>query len=41
VHRIWAATEVGNLAGKKALERAGFTPRGRAVLYCIGWRDGA
>jgi RimJ/RimL family protein N-acetyltransferase len=28
VHRIWAATEVGNLAGQKALERANFTREG-------------
>jgi RimJ/RimL family protein N-acetyltransferase len=32
--RIWAATEVGNLAVQKALERAGFTREG--VLCCIG-----
>ena len=39
VHRIEAATELGNLAEQKALEKAGFTREG--VLRQIGWRDGA
>ena len=39
VHRIEAATELGNIAEQKALERAGFTREG--VLREIGWRDGA
>jgi RimJ/RimL family protein N-acetyltransferase len=39
VHRIWAATEAGNTAEQKALEKAGFTREG--VLRGIGWRDGA
>jgi RimJ/RimL family protein N-acetyltransferase len=39
VHRIWAATETGNLAEQKALEKAGFTREG--VLRGCGWRDGA
>jgi RimJ/RimL family protein N-acetyltransferase len=39
VHRIWAATEVGNLAEQRALEKAGFSREG--VLRGIGWRDGA
>ena len=38
MHRIWAATKVGNIAGQKALERAGFTPRGRAVLHRLAGR---
>src|SRR6266567_2284310 len=39
VHRIEAATEVGNFAEQKALDRAGFSREG--VLRGIGWRDGA
>jgi RimJ/RimL family protein N-acetyltransferase len=39
VHRIEAATELGNLAEQRALEKAGFTREG--VLREIGWRDGA
>jgi RimJ/RimL family protein N-acetyltransferase len=39
VHRIWAGTEVGNLAEQRALEKAGFTREG--VHRGIGWRDGA
>jgi RimJ/RimL family protein N-acetyltransferase len=39
VHRIEAATEVGNLAEQRALEKAGFTREG--VLRGCGWRDGA
>ena len=39
VHRIWAATEVGNIAEQKALEKAGFTREG--VQRGTGWRDGA
>ena len=39
VHRIWAATETGNIAEQKALEKAGFTREG--VQRGIGWRDGA
>jgi GNAT superfamily N-acetyltransferase len=39
VHRIEAATEVGNLAEQRALEKAGFTREG--VLRGFGWRDGA
>ena len=39
VHRIWAATEAGNIAEQKALEKAGFTREG--VLRGIGWRNGA
>jgi RimJ/RimL family protein N-acetyltransferase len=38
VHRIWAGTEVGNIAEQKALERAGFTREG--VIRGAGWRDG-
>lgn len=38
VHRIEAATETGNIAEQKALEKAGFTREG--VLRGIGWRDG-
>jgi RimJ/RimL family protein N-acetyltransferase len=37
--RIEAATEVGNVAEQRALEKAGFTREG--VLRCTGWRDGA
>ncbi len=39
VHRVWAATEAGNIAEQKALEKAGFTREG--VMRGIGWRDGA
>jgi RimJ/RimL family protein N-acetyltransferase len=39
VHRIEAATETGNIAEQKALERAGFTREG--VLRGIRWRGGA
>jgi RimJ/RimL family protein N-acetyltransferase len=39
VHRIWAGTEVDNLAEQKALEKAGFTREG--VMRGSGWRDGA
>ena len=38
VHRIEAATETGNLAEQRALEKAGFTREG--VLRGVGWRDG-
>jgi RimJ/RimL family protein N-acetyltransferase len=38
-HRIEAATETGNIAEQKALERAGFTREG--VLRGIRWRGGA
>jgi len=38
-HRIEAATEVGNVAEQRALEKAGFTREG--VLRGTGWRDGA
>lgn len=38
-HRIWAGTEVDNVAEQKALERAGFTREG--VSRGTGWRDGA
>ena len=37
--RIEAATEVGNVAEQRALEKAGFTREG--VLRSTGWRDGA
>lgn len=39
VHRIEAATETGNLAEQRALEKAGFTREG--VRRAGGWRDGA
>ena len=39
VQRIEAATEVGNVAEQRALEKAGFTREG--VHRCAGWRDGA
>jgi RimJ/RimL family protein N-acetyltransferase len=39
VYRIEAATEVGNVAEQRALEKAGFTREG--VLRGVGWRDGA
>jgi RimJ/RimL family protein N-acetyltransferase len=38
-HRIEAATETGNLAEQRALEKAGFSREG--VARGIGWRDGA
>jgi RimJ/RimL family protein N-acetyltransferase len=38
-HRIWAGTEVDNIAEQKALEKAGFTREG--VTRGSGWRDGA
>jgi RimJ/RimL family protein N-acetyltransferase len=37
-HRIWAATEVGNIAEQRALEKAGFTREG--TIRAAGWRDG-
>ena len=39
VHRIEAATEVGNIAEQRALEKIGFAREG--VMRGIGWRDGA
>jgi RimJ/RimL family protein N-acetyltransferase len=39
VHRIVAATEVGNIAEQKVLEKAGFTREG--VSRGVGWREGA
>jgi RimJ/RimL family protein N-acetyltransferase len=39
VHRVWAATEAGNIAEQKALEKAGFTREG--IQRGTGWRDGA
>ena len=39
VHRIWAATEVDNVAEQKALDKAGFSREG--VTRGVGWRDGA
>ncbi len=38
-HRIEASTETGNLAERRALEKAGFTSEG--VRRGSGWRDGA
>ena len=38
-HRIEARTEAGNLAERRALEKAGFT--GEGITRGIGWRDGA
>jgi RimJ/RimL family protein N-acetyltransferase len=38
-YRIEAATETGNVAEQRALEKAGFTREG--VLRGVGWRDGA
>jgi RimJ/RimL family protein N-acetyltransferase len=38
VHRIEAATETGNVAEQRALEKAGFTREG--VLRGAFWRDG-
>ena len=37
-HRIEASTETGNLAERRALEKAGFTAEG--ISRGIGWRDG-
>ena len=37
--RIEAATETGNVAEQRALEKAGFTREG--VHRSVGWRDGA
>lgn len=37
-HRIQAATEVGNVAERRALEKAGFTREG--VMRGAFWRDG-
>jgi RimJ/RimL family protein N-acetyltransferase len=39
VHRIWAGTEVENVAEQRALEKAGFTREG--IARAAGWRDGA
>jgi RimJ/RimL family protein N-acetyltransferase len=39
VHRIEAATEAGNIAEQKVLEKTGFTREG--VMRGIRWRDGA
>jgi RimJ/RimL family protein N-acetyltransferase len=39
VHRIQAATEDGNIAEMRALEKAGFSREG--VMRGTGWRDGA
>jgi RimJ/RimL family protein N-acetyltransferase len=39
VHRIWAGTEVDNLAEQRSLEKAGFTREG--ITRAAGWRDGA
>jgi RimJ/RimL family protein N-acetyltransferase len=39
VHRIWAWTEVDNIAEQKALGKAGFTQEG--ITRATGWRDGA
>src|SRR5215831_15583030 len=39
VHRIEAATEVGNVAEQRVLDKAGFIRE--AVLRGIRWRDGA
>lgn len=39
VHRIWAGTELDNIAEQKALENAGFTREG--ATRGSGWRDGA
>ena len=39
VHRIWAGTEVDNVAEQRALEKAGFIREG--VSRGTGWRDGA
>lgn len=37
-HRIEASTDTGNLAERRALEKAGFTAEG--ISRGIGWRDG-
>ena len=39
VHRIWAGTEVDNIAEQRALEKAGFIREG--ITRATGWRDGA
>ncbi len=39
VHRIWAGTDVDNIAEQRALEKTGFTREG--IARAIGWRDGA
>lgn len=39
VHRIWAGTEVDNVAERRSLDKAGFTLEG--VSRGTGWRDGA
>jgi RimJ/RimL family protein N-acetyltransferase len=39
VHRIEGATEAGNLAEQRVLEKAGFTREG--VMRGVFWRDGA
>jgi len=39
VHRVEAATEAGNVAERRALEKAGFTREG--VMRGVFWRDGA
>jgi RimJ/RimL family protein N-acetyltransferase len=39
VHRIWAGTEVDNIAEQRALEKAQFTREG--ITRATGWRDGA
>lgn len=38
-HRIWAATDVENIAERRSLEKAGFTLEG--IARGTGWRDGA
>lgn len=38
-HRIWAGTEVNNIAEQKALDKAGFTREG--IMRGTRWRDGA
>jgi len=38
-NRVWAATEVENIAEQRALEKAGFTREG--VSRGIGWRAGS
>jgi len=38
-HRIWAGTEVENIAEQKSLEKAGFMREG--ISRATGWRDGA
>jgi RimJ/RimL family protein N-acetyltransferase len=39
VHRVWAATETGNIPEQKSLEKAGFIREG--IQRGTGWRDGA